>query len=256
MAKKRKTKKKAAPSGPSHKLPAGFWQQVTALGLIAFSILLIVAWFGVGGPVLNWIQQTALQFIGYAVYAVPVLFTYVGVEIFRAEQNKLPLIMKFATALFIVWLAGLFGLGANGGWVGEQVNVPMLSMVDKPVAGFIYVLLILITALFVIRMQPIVLIKKIWTLLQTEKFSDTDNNVKVMRQAAEVDEKGKKKPLADFKLNAGVETLDPSMLEDEKSTGRLSSFRGSIKQDKAAEEKSALVSVSDPNWKAPSVDLL
>lgn len=256
MAKKRKTKKKAAPSGPSHKLPAGFWQQVTALGLIAFSILLIVAWFGVGGPVLEWIQKTALSFIGFAIYVVPILFVYVGVEIFRAEQNKLPLIMKFSTVLFVVWFAGLFGLGDNGGWVGTQVNVPMLSMVDKPIAGFIYVLLIIITALFVVRVQPIVVIKKIWALLQTEKFADTDNNVKVMRQAAEVDEKDKKKTLADFKLNAGVETLDPSMLEEEKKSSRLASFKGSVKQDKAAEERSALVSVSDPNWKAPDVDLL
>jgi hypothetical protein len=55
--------------------------------------------------------------------------------------------------------------------------------VDRPVAGFIYVLLILVTALFVIRVSPIVLIKKIWALLQTEKF-DT-NNVTVMKQAAE-----------------------------------------------------------------------
>ncbi|MCA9325969.1 hypothetical protein KDA23_08005, partial [Candidatus Saccharibacteria bacterium] len=79
MAKKRKTKKKAAPKGPSHKLPAGFWQQVTALALIAFSILLIVAWFGVGGPVLEWVQKTSMEVIGYAIYAVPVLFIYVGV---------------------------------------------------------------------------------------------------------------------------------------------------------------------------------
>ena len=257
MPKKKKTKKKAAaPSGPRHKLPAGFWQQVTALGLIAFSILLVVAWFGVGGPVLEWIQKTALSFIGFAIYVVPVLFVYVGVEIFRAEQNKLPLIMKFSTILFVVWFAGLFGLGNNGGWIGEQVNVPMLSMVDKPIAGFIYVLLIIVTALFVIRTQPIVVIKKIWSLLQTEKFADADNNVKVMRQAAETDDKGKKKTLGDFKLNAGVETLDPSMLEDEKPSSRLSSFKGSVKQDKAAEEKTALVSVSDPNWKSPSVDLL
>ena len=74
MAKKKKTRKKVAPKGPSHKLPAGFWQQVIALALIAISILLIVAWFGVGGPVLEWVQQTALLVIGYAVFAIPVLF--------------------------------------------------------------------------------------------------------------------------------------------------------------------------------------
>lgn len=260
MAKRKKSRKKAAPSGPQHKLPAGFWQQVIALVLIAISLMLTVSWFGVGGPVFDWIQQTSLQLIGYAIYAVPVLFIYVGVEIFRAEQNKLPMVMKFATALILVWLAGLSGLLvtsvdgiAQGGWIGNQVNQLTLQLVDRPVAGFIYVLLILVTALFVIRVSPIVLIKKIWALLQTEKF-DT-NNVTVMKQAAETDNK-KKKPLSDFKLNAGVETLDPSLIDDEKPSSRLSSFRGSIKQDKAAEERSALVSVNDPNWKAPSIDLL
>lgn len=251
MAKKRKTKKKAAPTGPSHKLPAGFWQQVLALCLIAFSILLVVAWFGVGGPVLEWVQKTLLSFIGFAIYLVPALFVYVGVEIFRAEQNKLPLVMKFATVLFIVWWAGLFGLGENGGWVGENLNSAMLALVDKPVAGFIYVLLILVTMLFVFRASPIVLIKRIWSMLQTEKFDDNDKNIKVMRQAAEVDVK---KPATEFKLNAGVETLDPN--DEDKKPSRLSSFKGSVKQDKVAEERSALVSVSDPNWKAPSVDLL
>jgi S-DNA-T family DNA segregation ATPase FtsK/SpoIIIE len=256
MAKKRKTKKKAAPQGPEHKLPAGFWQQVSALALIAFSIILIVAWFGVGGPVLNQIQATALELIGYAVYVVPLLFCYVGVEIFRADENRLPFIMKVATGLVLVWLAGLFGLlegtPSHGGWVGENLNSAMLSLVEKPIAAFVYVLLILVTVLFVVRTSPIVLIRKVWGMLQTEKFDA--GNVKVMREAAaEVDEK--KKPLTEFKLNAGVETLDPNAT-DEKGSGRLSTLKGSIRQDKAAEEQAALVSTMDPNWKAPSVELL
>jgi S-DNA-T family DNA segregation ATPase FtsK/SpoIIIE len=249
MAKRRKTKrKKAAPSGPQHMLPAGFWQQVAALGLIAISILLVVAWFGVGGPVLDWVQAFALGIIGYAVYAVPLLFIYVAVEIFRAEQNRLPLAMKLATALVLVWLAGLFGLSGgtptNGGWVGDNLNEMVAELVDKPVAAFIYVLLILITILFVIRVSPITIIQKIWAMLRTEKF-DTDN-VTVMREAAGTD----KKPATEFKLNAGVPTVESG------DSGRLSTLRGSIKQDKAAEEQAALVSTVDPNWKSPSVDLL
>src|SRR5688572_11496148 len=106
---KRKTRKSRKPSGPQHRLPAGFWQQVIALALIAVSILLVVAWFNAGGPVLEWAQQAALSTIGYAVYIVPLLFTYVAVEIFRAEANRLPLVMKLATALLIVWTASLFG---------------------------------------------------------------------------------------------------------------------------------------------------
>ena len=261
MAKKRKTKKKAVSSGPQHKLPAGFWQQVTALLLIAFSVLLIVAWFGVGGPVLEWIQKTSLLIIGGAVYIVPFLFVYVGVEIFRAEQNKLPLVMKFATVLLLVWVAGLSGLlfktvegEGLGGFVGNNMNELMAQLVDKPIAGFIYVLLILVTMLFLFRASPITIIKRIWAMLQTEKFDD--NNVKVMREAAadQAEEKTKKRTLADFKLNAGVGVEGDT--ETEKAPSRLSSFKGSVKPDKAAEEKSALVSVSDPNWKAPSVDLL
>lgn len=252
MAKKRKTKKKAAPQGPSHILPAGFWQQVSALVLIAISVLLIVAWFGVGGPVLDWFQETALAFIGYAVYAVPLLFCYVAVEIFRAEENKLPFVMKAATALLLVWLAGLFGLTggtpSNGGWIGDSLNSVAATLVDTPVAGFIYVLLVLITVLFVIRVSPFTLIKNVWGLLQTEKLDA--ENAKVMREAAD----GDKKPVTEFKMNAGVPTLEAD--EDSKRGTRLSSLKSSVKQDKAAEERSALVSVSDPNWKAPSLDLL
>lgn len=259
MPKRKKSKKKVVNTGPQHRLPAGFWQQVIALLLIAISLMLIVAWFGAGGPVLEWIQQVALQGIGYAVYVIPLLFVYVAVEVFRAEENKLPLVMKFATALLIVWVAGLFGLmkddagNTTGGAVGDLSNQAMLVLVDPMIAGFIYSLLILVTILFVIRVSPITIIKKLWDLAQTDKF-DTENNVKVMRQAAEVPEK-KSTPISDFKMNAGVPTLDANELEDKKPS-RLSSFKGSIKQDKVAEEQSALVAVNDPNWKAPDVELL
>ena len=260
MPKKRKTKKKAAPSGPSHKLPAGFWQQVTALAMIALSILLIVAWFGAGGPILEWVQTTALSFIGYAVYVIPFLFVYVAVEIFRAEQNKLPLVMKFATVLLVIWCAGLAGLlksdeGTHGGWIGDTTNSAMLSLVEPAIAAFVYSLLILVTVLFVFRASPIVVIKKLWSLTRTEKFDE--ENVGVMRKAAADTNEKKSSPIADFKMNAGVPMLDVNEKpEEEKKSSHLSSLRGSIKQDKTAEEGTALVAVSDPNWKAPSLELL
>lgn len=264
MAKKKKSsKKKSVSSAPSHALPAGFWQQVAALLLIVFSILLVVAWFGVGGPVLEWVQTTAIASIGYAVYVLPVLFVYVAVEIFRAERYKLPLVMKFATALLIVWFAGLFGLmktGAvsHGGFVGQSANSAMLALVEAPIAGLIYSVLILITILFVVRVSPIVIIKKLWAVTRTEKFDD--NNVKIMRKAAAADVPEKKSaPIGELKLNAGVPMLDAddiAKLNEDKKPSKLSSLRGSVKQDKVAEEGAALVAVSDPNWKSPSIDLL
>lgn len=260
MAKKRKStrgRKSAKALSPQHKLPVGFWAQVGAVFLVAVSILFVVAWFGAGGPILEWLHDVVLTGIGYAVYVLPLLFVYIAVEIFRAEENRLPLIVKFAALLLVVWFAGLFGLMKNeqgvatGGFVGDTINSGVLSLVNNGVAAFMYVLLIMITALFVLRISPITVIKKLWELSRRETF-EQEENVSVMRKAAAADAP-KQQMIGELKLNAGVPTLDPR--EDKKST-RLSSLRGSITQDKVAEDQAALVAVTDPNWEAPSLELL
>ncbi|AHB42277.1 cell division FtsK/SpoIIIE [Candidatus Saccharibacteria bacterium RAAC3_TM7_1] len=257
MAKKKKRttrKKAAAKPAPQHALPTGFWGQVGAVFLAAVSILFIVAWFGVGGPILEWLQQAALATIGYAVYILPLLFVYLAVEIFRAEGNRIPMVMKLSAALLILWFSGLFGLmdqraAQTGGFFGQLLNNGVLALVDKGVAVFVYVLLILVTVLFIVRVSPITLVRKLWELIRTRsEDGEQAENVKVMRKAAESDNVG-----AEFKLNAGVPTLDSS---ESKRSARLSSLKSSVKQDKAAEEQAALVAVSDPNWQRPSVDLL
>ena len=114
MAKKkttrsRKNSRKQQPA-PQHELPNGFWSQVAAITLIAFSILLIVSWFGGGGQFLNWVRDASLDVIGLATYVLPVISIYVAVQVFKVENNKLPAIMKFASLLLIIWFSGLFGL--------------------------------------------------------------------------------------------------------------------------------------------------
>lgn len=261
MAKKRKSTRSKKPTAPQHSLPTGFWAQVGAVFLVAVSFLFIVSWFGAGGPVLEWLRNATLNTIGYAMYVVPVLFVYVAVEIFRAEENRLPFVVKFATALLIVWFAGLFGLmkdeagKATGGFIGKMANSGMLALVNTGVAAFIYVLFIIVTALFVLRVSPITIIKKLWELSRTDA-SDEEENIKVMKKAAAADAP-KHQAIGELKLNAGVPTLDQEdEMPKEKKNSHLSSLRGSVKQDKVAEEQAALVAVNDPNWQAPSVDLL
>ncbi len=253
MAKKKKSTRKKAPikSAPKHKLPLGFWSQVGAVALIAVSLLFVVAWFDAGGPVLSWLYQSALDTIGYAVYVVPLIFIYVAVEIFRAENNLLPFAMKFATVSSIVWFAALFGLLKNkngvttGGFVGDIVNKGVSMLVNGGVAAFIYVLLIIITILFIIRVSPFTVIKKLWQMSRRD-ISEQEENVKVMRNAA---------TMGDFKLHASVPTLDINQPTESKQS-RLSSLKSSVARDVAAEDRAALVTVSDPNWEAPSLDLL
>ncbi|MEP7205029.1 MAG: DNA translocase FtsK 4TM domain-containing protein, partial [Candidatus Saccharibacteria bacterium] len=262
MAKKKKTSRKKIPanSAPQHSLPSGFWAQVGAVFLVAVSLLFVVAWFNAGGPVLNWLYQSTLDTIGYAVYVTPVLFIYVAVEIFRADNNRLPFVMKLATITSIVWFAGLFGLlnnssgQATGGSVGNLVNSIVLTLVNGGVAAFIYVLLILITILFIVRVSPFTVIHKLWELARRD-VTEQEANVKVMRNAAAVDGPNSK-IIGDFKLNANVPTFDPTADGADKKQSKLSSLKNSIERDKVAEEKAALVTVRDPNWEAPSLDLL
>jgi S-DNA-T family DNA segregation ATPase FtsK/SpoIIIE len=263
MAKRKKSTRnrgKTKVATPQHSLPAGFWSQVGAVLLIAVSILFVLAWFNTGGPVLEWLHRAAISTIGYAVYVVPLLFIYIAVEVFRAENNRIPFVVKLATALLIVWFAGLFGLMKDstgqptGGFIGGAVNGTVLTLVSSGVAAFIYVLLILMTALFVLRVSPFAVVRKIWDISRRE-LSEQEENVRVMRKAADTTT-SKHQAIGELKLNAGVPTLDQEEMMNGKKGAHLSSLRGSIKQDKVAEEQAALVAVSDPNWQAPSVDLL
>ncbi len=264
--KKKSSRKRKAPAknqAPQHSLPAGFWSQVGAVFMIAISILFVVAWFGAGGPILEWIHKASLSTIGYAIYIIPLLFVYIAVEIFRAEDNRLPFVVKFAAVLMVVWFAGIFGLLQHtavdpaGGFVGQLVNSGMLALVDRGVAAFIYILLLLVTVIFVIQVTPAAVFRKIAELVQTDR-TEEEANVKVMKKAAAVtaDARKEKEAAKEIKLNAGVPIMDHK--EDEPATKRLTrrGLKTDEPRDKAAESAAPLVTVTDPNWKSPSIDFL
>lgn len=254
MAKKRKAVKKTAPAKPRHSLPAGFWSQVGAVLLILFSLLLVVAWFGVGGPVLKWIDTVSLQAVGYTMYALPILLIYLAVETFRAEGNQLPLAVKFAAVLEIVWFSGLFGLlktasrPESGGFVGDSINMGVLQMVDSAIAAIIYLVLIFITVLFITQTSPFTVFSRVWEMIKTDR-SENDKNRSVMKQAAKRDSGDK---LGDIKLNAGVPIIDTA--KEKKSL--LKSSKKQLPHPEKAEEQTALVATRDPNWQPPSLELL
>lgn len=202
------------------------------------------------------IRDFALRTIGYAIYVLPIVAIYVGVQVFRVENNKLPLVMKFASLVLIAWFAALFGLmrqdgdPTTGGLVGDTINSFMSSLVNVPVAAFIYVLLIIVTTLYVLRVSFGTFFGWIAGLFGRGVESEDKANVDIMRKAA--GEEKQSGPLNDFKLNAGVPMLTP----EEQKKARLASLKNSVKPDKEAEEKAAMLAVSDPNWKFPALDLL
>jgi S-DNA-T family DNA segregation ATPase FtsK/SpoIIIE len=279
MAKKRKTtrgrKASKKSQSPQHTLPAGFWAQVGAVILIAISVLYFVAWFGAGGPILEWLHTTSLYLIGYAEYVLPLLFVYLAVEIFRAENNRLSVIMRLATIILVGWFSGLFGLMTDnkgqktGGILGEALNSGMLSLVDSGVAGFIYILLIIITVMFVIRVSPQTIISTVWHWMQTNLKEEESSNAAVMKKANADDGTGiklkfggkKEKEVTEsttegLNLKVSMPNSSDDSVDEDKKSSRLSSFRGATKPDKQAEDKQALVAVRDPNWQSPTLELL
>ncbi len=275
MAKKRKStrkRKSTKPAAPQHQLPAGFWAQVGAVALIAVSILYVVSWFNAGGPVLDWLQESSLALVGYAVYIIPVLFIYVAVEVFRAEENKLPFVMKLATGLMVLWFAGLFGLmydksgDPTGGWIGDQLNsFIMLQMVSSSVAVFLYCLLIIITGLFVLRVSPFTVISNIWQWMQSNLREEERANKEIMKKANESEDapmrikfggSKKDKPEPKQEIDLKVNVLDEGSDSPKKKSRGLSDVKAAVAAEKQAEKTQALVAVSDPNWVAPSIDLL
>ena len=255
MAKKRKSTKKSAPVKPQHSLPAGFWSQVGAVMLILLSLLLVVSWFGVGGPVLQWIDMATVKTIGYTAYALPILLIYLAVETFRAEENQLPAVVKFAAILEIVWFSGLFGLMKtashpnSGGFVGDILNTATLKMVDSAIAVIIYLVLAFITVLFITQTSPFTVFSKLWEMIKSNTRED-DNNRSIMKKAsiAQPAEEEKKTDLGEIKLNAGVPIIDTA--KEKKSLLKK------VEKPEKVNEEQALVATRDPNWEAPSLDLL
>ena len=257
-AKRRGRRKKTAEVTNSHELPGGFWRQIMALLMICIAIVFVVTWMGKGGEALQKVNDISLRVFGYTTYLFPVLLTYLAVMIFRAQNNRLDASVWVASALMIFWFCGVFGVptyGQNaptGGAIGEALNSIAVKTLGKGVAIFAYIILILITALFMYAETPAALFRKIGSIFKTGKDEEDVKNAKVMRRASgreiDPDDDG----LKNFKVNSNVE------IADSKKEKRSLLAKKSDNADKhpVVEEPAALMAVSDPNWEMPSMDLL
>ncbi len=260
--KRRSSHKKVSHQGAQHVLPDGFWPQVGGVVLVLLAILLVLGIMNSGGPFPKTAYDAGRFLLGNAIYIIPLLFVYRAVQIFRAENNRIPAVVTWATVLFAIFFAGFLQLmsnqptslaaaqeGVGGGVIGWVVGQGALGLVSAQVGALVLLVLLIITSLFVLALSPQAVIDRIKSLFardDTEKFS---GNKAVAERAAALD---KKSLSSEFKLNEGV----PTMMSEDKKSGRLSSLRDSVKPDKAAQEQSALTASNDPTWEAPSLDIL
>jgi cytochrome bd-type quinol oxidase subunit 2 len=162
MGRKRRHSKKVQTA--QHALPEGFWQQATALVLIVLALLMLLAMIGTGGPLLASLHTALKWLLGWSLLMLPVVTVYLAVAIFKAENNRLPVVVILATILFIAEIAGFIHLFSadpavnsadGGGFVGYGVATGMLAVLDAKTAGLVLAVMALITSLFVLKLSPL-----------------------------------------------------------------------------------------------------
>ena len=245
---KRGTRKTTKEVRPEHELPGGFWRQIVAILMIALAVFFVVTWFGHGGTVLNNVHQVFLNVIGLAAYFVPALLVYLAVKIFRSEDNRVAVPVYIASFLMVIWIAGIAAIWQNGGYVGGWLNSLMTNVLDQAVVILIYIVLVFITTAFILQLSPVTF------------FKGTKNYVKSggKKPLDEEDGDGKKKKVGrlEIKVNSGLGANEPVNAAPTGKLLRKSAIKAPVKAPEPVKEPTALIAVSDPDWKMPSTDLL
>ncbi len=252
MASKKRGRKKSKEVVNKHELPGGFWRQIMAFLMIVCAILLIVAWFGSGGVALQAVDEFLMRIFGYTKYLFPFILVYLSVLIFKAPDNRVDVSVWIASCLIIFWFCGIFGVptygeqAPTGGIIGDGMNSVIVKNLDKPVSILIYIVLIIITALFMYAETPAALFRRIGSIFKTKEGEDAENANVIRHTKAVAHDDG----MRNFKVNSNVDIVEPS----KEKKGLL--VKNPEKVEKVVEEPTALISVSDPNWKMPPMDLL
>ncbi len=266
-SKKRKTsaaqrnKARVKEVAPEHELPGGFWRQILAVLMLVLAVVFIFNWLGDGGPVLQAIDDGIYYAIGYAEYMIPVLLVWLAVKIFRSDDNRLPVVMWVTSILMIIWVAGVAGVPTygqddpTGGAVGAWLNSFMFQIGNAGVVVFIYIVLMFVTAIFILQTNPVTVFRAIGSVFRTGEKEDK-HNARMMRKAQDGEEHAHGGDLA-IKVNSGV-AVDETPAKDAKAlkTKLGKPGKATAAAPAAPEPDRALVAVSDPNWKMPTIDLL
>ena len=252
MPKKKKTTRKSSKrtkkeAPVEHELPGGFWRQIVAVLMIALALFFVITWFGHGGTVLNEIHKFFLNIIGFAAYFIPALLVYLGVKIFRSEDNRIAVPVYLASFLMIVWISGIAAIWKNGGSLGDWLNKLMTNVLDQAVVIFIYIILVFITTAFILQLSPLTFFKGTKNLVKTSAKKSDDDSID--------QKKNKKFGQLEIKVNSGIGAIESST--PEKTSGHLlrkAPSKATVPEP--VKEPTALVAVNDPDWKMPTTDLL
>ena len=183
---KSKNKKPAATA--VHTVPSHFWSQVGAILLAVITAMLVAGLFGMGGVLPLSLANGVRWLVGWTAFIIPIVFAIQIVQVFRQPDSRIPAVIWVSTVMFVALFAGTFQLvvsdptsleiaktGNGGGVIGWAVADLALRFVNIPIAGLIFVVLMLILLMFIFSISPKAVIDAIHDFIGSEESSDRQN---------------------------------------------------------------------------------
>lgn len=232
-----------------------FGRQIFAVLLALFAILVLIGLFGTGGVALVKLGEIFKMIFGYAAWIMTVVIFWQAVQIiFHREDSKVSIGTWISIFVFLSLFAGLFQLmraeptskeflEAGGGMIGWFLDYFFVPVIEKGVLALIYVVLILVLAMFAFSMSPRDVFTKIGNFFKREDKTNKENK-KVVQELT--------KPTIERKFVVNGES--PELRPERRTLFR----KNEIQDDDGGSipEKPTVVQVSNVDWKFPNDRLL
>ncbi|MEX0918817.1 MAG: DNA translocase FtsK 4TM domain-containing protein [Candidatus Paceibacterota bacterium] len=157
MAKKKKKKKDEASFWSFEELKEETRHGIVAVGLIVISVFFLLSGLNYAGPAGNFTFGWLEKVFGAGYFLLPLMFFVLGMSFLKAvKPNFLLHRIVGGLVFFVAGLGLLTTLAGNGtgGWVGELITSPLLSLFDIYVS-VIFLLALLIISLLVLFDTPL-----------------------------------------------------------------------------------------------------
>ncbi|MEI9913775.1 MAG: DNA translocase FtsK 4TM domain-containing protein [Candidatus Saccharibacteria bacterium] len=259
MANKKKSKKRVSPKATEKATNnnAALIGYSVAVALILIALFVLIGGFNSGGSLPVGLFHGGYWLVGWAAYSLPIALVYIGVYKFKTEDHKIPvdklISISIAVAFFSCLLYTSFAsktkagvlIGGHGGNFGKLIGGAFLNVLDKLPASILFAVATVFAVFFAFAVTP----KSIASFIKLfrHKESEEDNDLAALK--AKAGENG-------FKLTEGVPVEHHDGQKPALGAPRLSSFRNSAEKIAKPDNREALTTTSDSDWKYPGVDLL
>lgn len=242
MARKKPTRRKTqSAKTPRTKLATGVSRDIVAIILVAFAVLLTVAFFGGGGSLSQDLLRILELTVGKAAYGLPLALLLLAWRMFLPDRDPTPIASNIGLVLMLLALAGLLHIGVEsanslsaaeagnaGGYSGFILRKILLALLNVFTSSVVLVAAMLIGLIMVLNVR-------LGQVLSLFKFK---------RRHRGPDE--------------GLFKLPETPKSDSKMTINAKVPLESGRGEEAAEapEAEVLTTGVDPDWRLPPLDLL